>query len=300
MANGFLREKALTVYVANEGGKNIVYVTDGHNRLRGAKRAIQRGAEIAVLPVINKAAGTTVEDLVVGLAVANSGRPLSPIEKAAVCKRLVGFGMEVKEIARRLTYTVGYVNDLLLLIGAPKKIRSMVETGGISAANATSAIKKHGDKAADVLGEKLETAKASGKTKITQAAIKPKAPNAKESFQNRVKPWMLECFGEEIAADKGERNHRFLEESLELVQSCGCTQDEAHQLVDYVYGRQVGEPSQEVGGVMVTLAALCLAQSLDMHADAEAELARIWTKVDQIRAKQAAKPKHSPLPGPSL
>ncbi|WP_457817370.1 hypothetical protein, partial [Staphylococcus aureus] len=35
---------------------------------------------------------------------------------------------------------------------------------------------------------------------------------------------------------------------------------------------------------------------MDMHAAGETELARIWTKVDQIRAKQAAKPKHSPLP----
>ena len=119
------------------------------------------------------------------------------------------------------------------------------------------------------------------------------------SFQSRVKPWVLECFGEMIAGDREERNHRFLEESLELVQACGCSQHEAHQLVDYVYGRPVGEPFQEVGGVMVTLAALCLANGLDMHENGETELARIWTKVEQIRAKQAAKPKHSPLPGVS-
>jgi hypothetical protein len=116
-------------------------------------------------------------------------------------------------------------------------------------------------------------------------------------FQSRVKPWMLECFGEVIAADRQERNHRFLEEALELVQACGCKATEAHQLVEYVYGRPAGEQSQEVGGVMVTLAALCLAGDLDMHAAGEDELARIWTKVEQIRAKQAAKPAMSPLPG---
>ena len=118
------------------------------------------------------------------------------------------------------------------------------------------------------------------------------------SFQSRVQPWMMECFGPEIAADKEERNHRFLEEALELVQSCGCSASGAHQLVDYVYGRDAGEPFQESGGVMVTHAALCLANGLDMHADGETELARIWTKVEQIRAKQAGKPKHSPLPTP--
>lgn len=116
------------------------------------------------------------------------------------------------------------------------------------------------------------------------------------NFQSRVQPWMMECFGEMISGDREERNHRFLEESLELVQSLGCTPAEAHQLVDYVYGRPVGDPPQEVGGVMVTLAALCLANDMDMHEAGEVELERIWTKVEQIRAKQAAKPKHSPLP----
>lgn len=115
-------------------------------------------------------------------------------------------------------------------------------------------------------------------------------------FQYRVKPWMAECFGPEISGDQQERNHRFLEEALELVQACGATASEAHQLVDYVYGRPVGDKIQEIGGVMVTLAALCLAHGLNMHLAGESELQRIWTKVDQIREKQAAKPKHSPLP----
>ena len=102
-------------------------------------------------------------------------------------------------------------------------------------------------------------------------------------FQARVQPWLMACFGEMIAGDCEERNHRFLEEALELVQACSCTADEAHQLVDYVFGRPAGEKGQEVGGVMVTLAALCLAQGLDLHDEAETELARIWTKVEQIQ-----------------
>ena len=115
------------------------------------------------------------------------------------------------------------------------------------------------------------------------------------TFQERVHPWMMECFGEKISGDKTERNHRFLEEAIELVQANGCTQSEAHQLVNYVFNRDEGEINQEVGGVMVTLAALCLANGVDMHRAGELELERIWTMVDQIRAKQAAKPKHSPL-----
>lgn len=124
-------------------------------------------------------------------------------------------------------------------------------------------------------------------------------PVSGEPFQARVLPWLLDCFGQAIADDKTERNHRFLEEALELVQSCGCTEDEAHKLVAYVYGRAVGERSQEVGGVMVTLAALCLAQRLDMHQCGETELSRITqpAMVEKIREKQKRKPSMSPLPG---
>ena len=69
-------------------------------------------------------------------------------------------------------------------------------------------------------------------------------------------------------------------------------------MVDYVYDRPVGDPPQEVGGVMVTLACLCLAADMDMHDAGEVELARIWTKIEQIRKKQQTKPQHSPLPIP--
>lgn len=128
------------------------------------------------------------------------------------------------------------------------------------------------------------------------AAIRALSPQAGPSYQDRVGKWLQVCFGAEIAADRTERNHRFLEEALELVQSGGCSASEAHQLVDYVFGRPVGEMGQEVGGVMNTLAALCLAYGRNMDDDAETELRRVWTMVEKIRAKQVAKPKHSPLP----
>lgn len=129
------------------------------------------------------------------------------------------------------------------------------------------------------------------------------AERERMSFQARVQPWMMECFGLKIARDKLERADRATEEMLELSQAV-CAEigvdfaPRAHALVDYVAGRSVGEPAQEVGGVMVTLAALCLAAGLDMHEAGEAELARINVPetIAKIRAKQAAKPTGSALP----
>ena len=119
----------------------------------------------------------------------------------------------------------------------------------------------------------------------------------KESFQARVKPWMLETFGQEISDDIQERGDRLLEEVLELLQAHDYDPTRVTTLVDYVYNRPVGEPFQEVGGVMVTLAAYCLAAGQDMHVAGDEELDRVWTKVEVIRAKQAAKRDiHSPLP----
>jgi hypothetical protein len=118
-------------------------------------------------------------------------------------------------------------------------------------------------------------------------------------FQNEVGLWLLACFGEEVARDQSQRNHRFLEEAIELVQSLNCTRSEAHQLVDYVFDRPTGEPMQEVGGVMVTLAGLGWANAMPVTMLGALELARVWQNIERIRQKQARKPAHSPLPGAS-
>jgi len=110
-------------------------------------------------------------------------------------------------------------------------------------------------------------------------------------FQERVYAWAVECFGTAVADDMVERTFRFLEEALELSQSNGCTREQAHRLVDYVYDRPAGEAGQEVGGVMITLAVLCEAAGIDLSGESEREYARITSPavMDKIRKKQAMK-----------
>lgn len=132
-----------------------------------------------------------------------------------------------------------------------------------------------------------------------EAAIEAQKTRDIAEFQERVSAWCVTCFGETTAYDVVERNWRFLEEALELVQALGGNADDAHELVDYVFRREAGDPPQEVGGTMVTLAASVAANGLSIVDAAFAELERIERPeiIENIRRKHASKPRRSPLPG---
>jgi len=121
-------------------------------------------------------------------------------------------------------------------------------------------------------------------------------------LQHGVSRWMHECFPVETYGNMTERGDRLLEEVLELLQSLGYDPHRVATLVRYVYGRPPGDPPQEVGGVMVTLAGYCWIAGLNMHNEGARELARITQPeiMARIRAKQEAKNAihfDSPLPG---
>ncbi|WP_315921525.1 hypothetical protein [Mesorhizobium sp. SP-1A] len=120
------------------------------------------------------------------------------------------------------------------------------------------------------------------------------------TYQKRVGAWLEDCFGHRIAHDKIERIDRFMEEAIELAQSLGYSADRAHALVEYVFSRDIGEPNQELGGTIVTLASLSYAHGLSMAEAGETELRRISQPEikEKIRAKQKTKPTGSALPIP--
>jgi len=115
-------------------------------------------------------------------------------------------------------------------------------------------------------------------------------------FQERVAEWLVACFPSSAFRDQQERTCRFLEEALELAQASGCSRQDAHRLVDYVFSRPAGQTELEVGGVMVTLAGLCATAGIDMNNAANSELERNWDRIELIRHKQANRPSDSPLP----
>lgn len=174
VAEGFYPHKPIAGYVERVDGKNMIVITDGHTRYRAAKRAIELGAQVASLPTVISPKGTNREDLTIALVKSNQGRPLTMLETAIVCKRLISYGMEVKDIAARLNYTPAYVNQLLSLLESPKEIRDMIVKGEISATTVAETIKKHGqEEAAARITAAAGDAKKNGK-KVTAKNLKDK------------------------------------------------------------------------------------------------------------------------------
>lgn len=145
-------------------------------------------------------------------------------------------------------------------------------------------------------GDQMDWTPAQTAINAMQNAIKA------DTFQYRVGTWMDQCFLTSLYSNMIERGDRLLEEVLELLQSKGYDRNRVATLVDYVWSRPAGDPSQEVGGVMVTLAGFCYIAGLDMYRDGEKELARINVPevMEKIKRKQEAKNAlhfDTPLPG---
>lgn len=114
-------------------------------------------------------------------------------------------------------------------------------------------------------------------------------------FKTQVQFFMDKCFGDD-AYDKKNRIHRLLEEVIELAQATEVTPNHIIELIDHVYGKPVGGLNEEVGGVMVTLAGVCIAYDISMDTVGLGELKRCWKRFPELQKKNANRPKNSPLP----
>lgn len=167
-AVGFKESMPLSCVSGNEGKKSVIFINDGHCRFAAAKLAISEGAPIQWIPIVIEDRTTTIEDLTVSLVRSNSGKPLTVLETAIVAKRLNGFQWTPRQIAEKLGFTVTYVNNLLMLSGAPQKIRQMIQEDEITAAVAIETMRQHGAEATQILEGAVQSAKQTGKSRATR------------------------------------------------------------------------------------------------------------------------------------
>lgn len=178
-ANGYDSTKPLAGYVAkDEDGSNVIYVTDGHTRLDAVQNINDNPdteTSIDTLPVLVHPADKSLTDLTVALHTSNSGRPLTPFELGVVVKRLLKEdGATKADIARRLSVTPRYLDDVLLLVNGPKEVRTAVLEGQVAATQAIKELRASPEKAVEKITKALSAAKENGKSKVTAKSMGPK------------------------------------------------------------------------------------------------------------------------------
>jgi len=164
--NGFDPAKPITAYAIEVNGEHKLYVGDGHTRLSAARKAIERGAEIERLPVVVKKM-TSFADMTADMALSNNQRNLTMLEVGAIAYRLTKEGLSTDEVAEKIGKTPRHVNDLMVLVGAPPKVRSMVARGQVSATEAITQVRKLGEGAVAKLQAAVDKAQERGKQRAT-------------------------------------------------------------------------------------------------------------------------------------
>lgn len=174
MNNGFYKDKPLACIVVNESGELVVYCVEGGRRLDAALMRMEwmtpEEADSFRIPAVPKERETSEVDLVYGLAQGNNAVAFRPYEMAILVKRLKQvYGQTNEEILERLGSMVSpsYLNHLLIVAGAPRKIAELIISDKLSVTHAVKIMNEYGSDAIAVLEKAESNAQAEGKEKIT-------------------------------------------------------------------------------------------------------------------------------------
>lgn len=118
------------------------------------------------------------------------------------------------------------------------------------------------------------------------------SPQQIRYLTNRIAAWVRSRLGTAVLMDREERAARLVEEAIELAQAEGMARSDVVKITNRVFDREVGEVTQEVGGIGVCLLAYCHAADLDFVMLTKREVDRIEKVPAEVtQAKHDAKVK---------
>lgn len=147
-------------------------VIDGECRLRCCLELIQEGVEIATVPVLQDDSKSE-SDRLLNAILANTGKPLSKWELGGAFRRFQKLGWSLELLVKKTGYTERFVKEAVELSDAPDDVKYLLSEQAVTPSLALSQIRKSGSGASLILKQKVEQAKAAGKSK---AARDTKAP----------------------------------------------------------------------------------------------------------------------------
>lgn len=112
-------------------GENYI-LNDGHRRLKATMIAIERGFDIARVPFLTEHK-KTMEERIFDILITNDGKPLTALELGETYKKLMNFGHNYSDIARKVGKTVKHISDMVLVAESGCEIKTMITNGKVSA-----------------------------------------------------------------------------------------------------------------------------------------------------------------------
>lgn len=108
--------------------------------------------------------------------------------------------------------------------------------------------------------------------------------------QKAAYDWTVDAFGPEHAMSAPMRATRFIEEGIELYQTCGGNRVMLHRLVDFVFNKPPGDLKKEIGDVGLTLLTVAELSGFDADVcEAMVVAEALATDPAAMRARNAVK-----------
>lgn len=120
--NGVLALPPLFVYTK----QGRIYISDGHRRIRAVRLVSEEGVEIKGIPCQNDPLNE--EERTLAMITRNSGAPLTKLEQGMVFLRMLRFGWQQNQIAKKVAKSPAYVNQCIALANAPQKVQDLLTT----------------------------------------------------------------------------------------------------------------------------------------------------------------------------
>ncbi|MBI6181115.1 chromosome partitioning protein ParB [Serratia proteamaculans] len=159
----------LEVIPRDEGG---VWIIEGHRRNLIDHRLRDEAGKPVEWIKIEPFEGNDV-DRIARIKTSNNQLPLTDYEEALLVKDLQNLNLSADKTAEALHIPRYKVDNALVLLSANHDVHQLVEEGMVDVPLAVERIKKHGEKAGDVLRKDADKAREKGKNKATKSTAIP-------------------------------------------------------------------------------------------------------------------------------
>lgn len=107
-------------------------LNDGHRRFLAVNKALKQGIDIARVPFISeKKKG--LEERIFDIILFNDGKSLTPLELGETYRKLMQYGYNYSEIAKKIGKTIKHVSDMVSVAESSKEMKDLIKDGGVSA-----------------------------------------------------------------------------------------------------------------------------------------------------------------------